>query len=103
MDSSKRRALQTNGHLFSNFEFVFDLLAEKRKNIRTNREAWILIRVQCFIYQWIRLDMLYKAMKAFFQISESFFELTYFFLNNSSVGFMHARRGGGICADQHAF
>ena len=29
----------------------------------------------------------------FFQISESFFELTTIFYNNSGVGFMHVRRG----------
>ena len=28
------------------------------KNIQSNNEAWILIKVQCVIYQWIRLDKL---------------------------------------------
>ena len=31
MDSS-RQTLQTNGNFFSNFEFVFELLAKKLKN-----------------------------------------------------------------------
>ena len=31
-------------------------------------EAWILIKLQCVIYQWIRLDKLYKQMKSFSKI-----------------------------------
>ena len=38
MDSSQR-ALQTNGKIFSNFKFVFELLDEKPKNIQTNSKA----------------------------------------------------------------
>ena len=34
--------------------------------IEMKSEAWILIKVQCFIYQWIRLDKLYKLMEGFF-------------------------------------
>ena len=47
MDLSQR-AQQTNGKLFSNFKLVFGILAENR--IPTNREARILIEVQCIIY-----------------------------------------------------
>ena len=43
-------------------------MAENRKNIQANIEAWLLIKVQCVIYQWIRLDKLYKLMESFFQI-----------------------------------
>ena len=32
------------------------------------------------IYQWIQLDMLYKLMESFSQISESFFGMSYTFL-----------------------
>ena len=74
MDSS-RHALQTNGKLF----LKLWIIGWKPKNIRASREVWILIKVQCIIYQWIFIDMLYKIMIAFFKISESFFELTTFF------------------------
>ena len=76
--------------------------AENQKNIKINGESWILIKVQCVIYQWIRFNKLYKIMEIFILISESFFELTTIFLNNSCVGFMQAwtRGGVGICADQ---
>ena len=41
-----------------------------------NEEVWILVKVQCVIYQWICLDKLFKLMEIyiFFQILESFFE-----------------------------
>ena len=48
-----------------------------------------MIKLQCVINEWIRLDELYKLMESF-QISESFFELFTFFLN-SGVGFKQAR------------
>ena len=32
-------------------------------------EAWILIKLQCFVYKWIRLDEFYKIKKNCFQIS----------------------------------
>ena len=63
---------------FSNFECVFELLA-KTGNIQMNSEAWILIKVQFIIYQWISLVQLYKLMENFFQISELFFKLTKYF------------------------
>ena len=56
---SSQRALQTNGKLFSN-----GINGRKSKNIQTNSKASILIKVQtvqCVIYQWIRLDKLYKV------------------------------------------
>ena len=55
------------------FKFVFELMAEKSKNIETNSEAWVLIKVQCVIYQWIRLDKLYKLMERFFSNLEFVF------------------------------
>ena len=60
--------LRINGFVltnFYNFKFVFKDLAENQKNIRTNSEAWILIKVHCFIYKWIRLDKFYKLMESF--------------------------------------
>ena len=33
------QALQTNGKVFSNFKFVFELMVEKSKTIETNSEA----------------------------------------------------------------
>ena len=46
---------------------------------------------------WIGLDMLYKLMERFFQMLESFFELTTI-KKNSSVGSMHARRMRHLCS-----
>ena len=63
-----------------------------------NSEAWILTKVQWVLYQWICLDKLYKLMKSCFQISESLFELTTIFQNNSGVGFLHVWRGRHLCS-----
>ena len=38
MDSSLQ-ALQANGKLFSNFEFVFRIIGQKLKNIQMNSES----------------------------------------------------------------
>ena len=93
MDLSQR-ALQTNWDLFFKFQISSRNFGRKPKNIQTNREAWILIKVQCVIYQWIWLDKLLKLMWCFFPISESFLVLVIiFFLNNSGVGFMQVRWG----------
>ena len=51
---------------FFKFQINFQIIGRKPKNIQMNSEAWILIRVQCVIYQWIRLDKLYKLMETFF-------------------------------------
>ena len=51
------------------------------------------------------MDSSQKALqtwKAFFPISESFFELTTIFKIIVVLG-LCMRGGGGICADQHAF
>ena len=40
-----------------------------------NSEAWIFIRVQCVIYQWVRLNKFYKLMKSFFKFQILFSEL----------------------------
>ena len=54
------------------FQISFRNFGRKLKNIETNREACILIKLQCVIYQWIRLNNLYKLLESFFHISISF-------------------------------
>ena len=98
MDLS-RWFLQTNEFFFF---FFFLIIDRKPKNIQANSEAWILVKLQCVIHQWIRLDELYNLIESFIQISESFFKLTNFFEIIVELG-LCMRGGGGICADQHAF
>ena len=57
---------------FFKFKIISSNFDWKPKNIQKNSEAWILIKVQCVTYQWIRLNELYKQMESFFQISISF-------------------------------
>ena len=52
------------------FQICFELLAEKTTNIQTNIEVRILIKVQCFIYQWIHFHKLYELKESFFHILE---------------------------------
>ena len=79
---------------FFKFQFVFELMVEKSKNIETNSEAWVLIKVQCVIYQWIRLDKLYKLMERFFFKFKNLFLFLNYWLKiqkysiNNKVGFM---------------
>ena len=78
MDSSQQALQTTVMEIF--FKFIFGIIGEQPKNIQTNSEAWILVKVQYVIYQWIRLDKLYKLMESFFfQISKLFFESTTIF------------------------
>ena len=48
---------------------IFRNFGRKTKNIQKNSKAWILIKSQCVIYQWIHLNEFFKLMKSFFQIS----------------------------------
>ena len=59
---------------FWNFVRKPKILAKNWKNFQKNSEAWILIKLQCVlnIYQWIRLNELYKLLESFFQILNSF-------------------------------
>ena len=66
--NSSQRVLQTNGKLFQ-------INGRKPKNIGTSNEAWIFIKVQSVIYQWICLGMLYKLMKAVFNFLNHIFFL----------------------------
>ena len=55
MDSSQQ-ALQNIKKLFFKFRIRFRIIGRKPKNIQKNSDPKILIKVQCVIYQWIRLD-----------------------------------------------
>ena len=100
MDSSQR-ALQTNEKFFfSNFNLVFEILAENWKILKkriVRLEHWSKCNV-LGIYQWIRLNELYKLMESFFQILESFLELVTIFINNSGIGFMEERWIRHLCS-----
>ena len=71
MDSTQQ-ALQTNGTIFFKFQFYFQIIDQKPKNIQT---ALILIKVKCIIYKWILTRQALKTNGKLFQISESFFKL----------------------------
>ena len=65
MDSSQR-ALQTNEKFFfSKFWISFLIFGQKSKFFKMDSEVWILIKVQCVIYQCIWLNKLYKLMERF--------------------------------------
>ena len=81
---------------------LFSSYWPKNRINQTNSEAWVLMKVRCVIYQWIRLDKLYM-LKFFFQILESFFKLTTIFKKIIVALGLCMRGLGGICADQHAF
>ena len=60
------------------------------------------MKVQCVVYQWIRLDKLYKLMEAFFKFGNHFLNQLQFFKIIVALG-LCMRGGRGICADQHVF
>ena len=66
MDSSKR-ALQTNGKLFSNFELIFKFLAEKTKKIQ-KRGGNIDQIAMCYIFPFLR----FIIVLAIYSLSRSF-------------------------------
>ena len=47
--------------------FKFRIFGQKQNFFQKNIEAWILINLQFVIYQWIRLNELYKLMESFFK------------------------------------
>ena len=67
--NSSQQALQTNGKFFLKFRIRFRIFGRNPKFFQKNSEAWILIKLQYVIYQWIRLNELYKQMKSLFRIS----------------------------------
>ena len=99
MDSSQL-ALQSNEFFFQ-ISILFLKFWLKSKKY-SNKEVWILIKLQCVIllYQWIRLDKLYKLMETFFFFNFGIiFQISYNFLNNGGVGLMHAMRGAAFVLD----
>ena len=60
------KILQTNEKLFPNFKLFFEIFGRKPKIIQKIGEAWILIKLQCVINQWIRFNELYKVMENIF-------------------------------------
>ena len=81
MDSS-RQTPQTNGKLFFKFRTRFWIIGRKSKNIRTIREAWILIKVQSMCYtsmdssqRALRTDESSSNFGIIFWINYNFFEI----------------------------
>ena len=72
-----QRALQTNGKLFLNFEFVFELMAKNQITIKTNSEESRLTKVLCTCYMSMDLprQALQKLMESFFSNFIIIFEL----------------------------
>ena len=64
--------LQTTEKVFFKFQIHFRNFGRKPENIEKNSAAWILIKLQCVIYQWFRLNKLYKLMESFFKFQFSF-------------------------------
>ena len=91
MDSF-RQALQTNGKLFQ-ISNSFSNYWPKQKNIQTNSDVWILIKVQYVRSINVSQQALQINGKLFFQISESFFELITLF--KIILAFGLGMRGGG--------
>ena len=105
MDQSQR-ALLTNRKLFiCKFLIRFRFFGRKPNNIQRNSEALILIKVQCvIIYQWIRLDKLYKLIERYFSnFGIIFTNRLQFFLKIIVALGLCMQGGGGICVDKHAF
>ena len=79
--NSSRRALQTNGNV-TNFELVFELLAENQKICKRKARRGILIKVQCVIYI-ISMDSSRQALqingKLFFKNFGIIFRINYIF------------------------
>ena len=93
---------KNKGKLCSNFEFVFELLAENWKIFKLidRREYWWNCNV-LFINGFVSTCSK-NLWKFFFLFSESFSELTTIFLIIVALG-LCMWGGGGICADQHTF
>ena len=85
---------------FSNFKFVFELMAESLSVCTT---IFKRIAGLCFYPKSLMLYINGFVSTSSFQISESFFELNTFFLNNSGVGVMHARWGRHLCSTRSSF
>ena len=62
---SFRLTLQRNENPFFQLQIRFRIDGRKPNIIQKNSEAWILIKVQCVLYQWISFDTLYKLNGGF--------------------------------------
>ena len=65
----------STNQVFSTFQVTFRNFGPKPKNIQKNSEAWISIKLQCVVHQWIRLNEHYKLIKCFFSNSKLIFEI----------------------------
>ena len=87
-------ALETNvKFFFSNFELVFEFSTVNRNFFK-----------RIAIYQWIRIDKLYKLIESFIQISNSFsnyWAKTAKYLMHNKVGFMQVIWGRHLCWSAH--
>ena len=70
IDTSMERSSWVLKHGNRKFEVHGIKIASSRKtkNILTNIEAWILNKLQCVVYQWIRLNQLYKLLERYFNV-----------------------------------
>ena len=87
------------------FQIRFRMIGQKKKNEKrnqTNRGGNIDQSAMCYINGFVSTSS-NRQMKSFLQISNSFFELTTFFLNNSAVWCQCMHGVGGICADKTTF
>ena len=85
---------------FFKFQIRFWIFGQKTKNFQTNSKAWVLIKLQCVIYQWIRFDKLYKLMESFLHISNLFLNYcpkTEKYSMHNKVGFMQTRWVRHLC------
>ena len=60
---------------FFKLQIRFRIDGRKPNIIQTNSEAWILLKVQCVLYQLIGFDTLYKLIGSFFFNFVIIFEL----------------------------
>ena len=87
MDLS-RQALPTYGFFFFKFQIHFRINGRNHKVFKRIARCKYLSKCNVlYLYQWIRLDKLYRLMESFLQISKSFFELPTIFKNNCGVGY----------------
>ena len=54
---------------FLKYRICFWIFDRKPNFFQTNREAWLWIKVQCVVYQWISLNKLYKLIEGSFSNS----------------------------------
>ena len=75
MDLSQR-VLLTNGMFFTNFIFVFELLAERQKYLNEQRGVNIDQSTMCYLSMDLAREALLTNGKLFFKFRNHYFELT---------------------------